>query len=120
MSTTKKVLAKAAYEATGSKTIFVNSKEECFTSENLALLSDKKENIETFNFSDEADKAKEQDEVKAAKAKDSLLKKIEAAKTAEAAQALLAGYEEDETVKQAVANKVKTFAAAPTGAEGAE
>lgn len=48
---TNKELALEAAKSTGCITIFVNSKQECFTSKNLAGNSDKAANIETFEFS---------------------------------------------------------------------
>lgn len=52
----KKAQAKLNSEANkiasdnGVNIVYLNSKEEWFTNENLALLSDKKDNIKTFDF----------------------------------------------------------------------
>ncbi len=130
----KKQLALNAHKSTGSKVIYVNSQGECFTNSNYAELSDKKENILSFDFSQlsfdfsqeenldisdgdktvkskdqdqiKAAKAKEQEEARAAKAKETLLKKISTAKTPEAVKELVAGYEEDKDVLDAIEEKV--------------
>lgn len=96
---------KIAKEA-GVQVVYLNSKEEWFTSSNRAELSDKKENIQTFDFTKEpAEEVDTLDEV-SAKAKQSLLKKISKATTVDALNKILGEGEHEEDVKAAIAAKV--------------
>jgi hypothetical protein len=95
---------------TGCKVIYMNSKEEFFTSKNLAELSDKKDAIQEFYFTDEAKEELSEAEKTAnerAALKKAIISKVAKAKTKEAAQALIEDFEEDEDVKAAIEAKVK-------------
>jgi len=91
--------------------IVVNEIGEFFTNRNLALLSvnGNKEKIDEFDFTEKLAEGAGAASAKNDKAKNAVLGKIEKAKNADAAQALLVGYEEDADVKAAVEAKVKSF-----------
>jgi hypothetical protein len=95
---------------TGCLVIYMNSKEEFFTSKNLAELSDKKDAIQEFKFTDEVKEELSEEEKAAnerAAMKKAIISKVAKAKTKEAAQALIEDFEEDEDVKAAIEAKVK-------------
>jgi hypothetical protein len=124
--------AKKISQDTKCDVIYGNSKNEFFTSLNLAQLSDKKENIKTFDFTTEnakkaadekiesdaaaaaklAAEQKESDDAAAAAAK-ALQLQIELVKkttTKEDAESLLVGYEGNKEVKTAVDAQVAFLA----------
>lgn len=95
--------------------IIVNKDGDFFTDMNRAMLSvnQKKEDLAEFDFTEDfAKEAAKENSAKAAKAKEALLKKVAAAKTVDAAQALLEGFEEDADVKAAIEAKVAELGAA--------
>lgn len=81
------------------KEVFENSKQEFFTSENLAVLSEggKKENVFTHTFSGKPDPT--DDEKAAAKAKAALLEKVAKVKKAEELDELLKDVTDEEVLK---------------------
>lgn len=112
---TNKELALEAAKSTGCTIIFVNSKQECFTSKNLAGNSDKADKIETFEFTKaelDGEEAKESTAKKPTKKQlEAITKQInEAADLADLAA--VEGFELDEELQKLLDEKKASFAQA--------
>lgn len=113
---TNKELALEAAKATGCTEIFVNSKQECFTSKNLAGNSDMAENIETFNFTKGELEGEEKKELKAKKPTkkeaDGIVKAITEAADLDAVENAVKGFELNDELQKLVDEKKASFAQA--------
>lgn len=113
---TNKELALEAAKSTGCTTIFVNSKQECFTSKNLAGNSDKADKIETFEFTQaelSGEEAKEPTAKKPSKKEaDGIVKAIAEAVDVAAVEAAVEGFELNEELQQLVDKQKASFAQA--------